>query len=149
MFKLKFIPQYILGLLLLILIFLEGWTYYLGTSAVSFERLVGAKPYTEIKELSLRRYKENAISAHLFSIQTEDAKRLLADLKRDCNLKKIDFEALPKEADETDSEMVEVIQKSPFIYLSQTYDLTHPKEGRMCLLFRDKEKFYLFINGNL
>ena len=149
MFKLKFIPQYILALLLLILIFLEGWTYYLGTSKASFERLIGAKPYEEIQELSLRRYKENAISPHLFTIQTDDEKRLLADLKKDCNLKKINFESLPKEADETDSEMVEVIKKSPFIYLSQAYDLTHPKKGRMCLLFRDKEKLYLFINGNL
>ena len=149
MFKLKFIPQYILAFLLLILIFLEGWTYYLGTSSASFERLVGAKPYEEIKNLSLRRYKENAISAHLFTIQADDEKRLLTDLKKDCNLEKIDFGDLPQEAKETDSEMVEVIKKSPFIYLSQAYDLTKPKDGRMCLLFRDKEKLYLFINGNL
>ncbi len=149
MFKLKFIPQYILALLLLILVFLEGWTYYLGTSDASFERLVGAKPYSEIKELSLRRYKENEISAHLFTIQADDEKRLLSDLEKDCHLKKIAFEDLPKEAEETDSEMVGVIKKSPFIYLSKTYDLTKPKEGRMCLFFRDKEKHYLFINGNL
>jgi len=42
-----------------------------------------------------------------------------------------------------------VIKKSPYMYLSQSYDLQNPKEGRMCLVFRDKEHLYLFINGNL
>ncbi len=149
MFKLKYLPQYILVALLLILVFLEGWTYYLGTTNVTFERLIGTKPYKEIQDISLRRYKKNEISPHLFSIQTDKEDMLIDDLRKDCRLKKITFKELPKEAQETDEEMVEVIKKSPFIYLSKSYDLLDPKKGRMCLFFRDKTKFYLFINGNI
>ncbi len=149
MFKLKYLPQYILVLLLLILLFLEGWTYYLGTANVTFERLVGSKPYTEIKSLSLRRYKKNEISPHLFTIETDDEKALIDDFTKSCHLKKVTIANLPKEAQKTDKEMVDVIKKSPFIYLSDGYDLISPENGRMCILFRDKTKFYLFINGNL
>ena len=149
MIKAKYIPQYILAILLLILLLLEGWTYYLGTTDVTFKRLIGKEPYKEIENLSLRRYKENYISPHLFKIKTTKEKEVLSKIKQDCNLKKISIAELPKEAKETDKEMVDVIKKSPFIYLSQKYNLTNPKEGRMCLVFRDKTTIYLFINGNL
>jgi hypothetical protein len=132
-----------------ILVFFQAWTFYLGTTDVTFERLTGSKPYNEIKEMSLRRYKEGAISPHLFTIKTDDDKKMLEKLSKDCTLEKITVEKLPEEAKETDKEMVEVIEKSPYIYLSRSYDLQDPKEGRMCLVFRDKEHLYLFINGNL
>ncbi len=149
MFKLRYLPQYILALLLAILLFLEGWTYYLGTSAVTFERLIGSKPYHDIKDLSLRRYKENAFSWHLFTIETDETTQVINALKNACHLQKIAIESLPKEVAQTDKEMVEVIKKSPLIYLSKQYDLQHPKEGRMCLVFADTTHLYLFINGNL
>ncbi|WP_153015044.1 hypothetical protein [Sulfurovum riftiae] len=132
-----------------ILIFFQAWTFYLGTTNVTFERLTGSKPYSEIKEMSLRRYKEGAISPHLFKIETDDDKKIIEKLSKDCGMEKITVDKLPKEAEETDKEMVEVIEKSPYIYLSRSYDLQHPQEGRMCLVFRDKEHLYLFINGNL
>ena len=149
MFKLRFVPLYILVTLMLILVFFQAWTFYLGTTDVTFERLTGSKPYKEIQEMSLRRYKEGVISPHLFTIKTDDEKKMLEKLSKDCTLEKISVEKLPEEAHETDKEMVEVIEKSPYIYLSRSYDLQHPKEGRMCLVFRDKEHLYLFINGNL
>ena len=149
MFRLRFVPLYILVILMTILVFFQGWTYYLGTTDVTFERLIGSKPYNEIKEMSLRRYKEGAISPHLFTIQTDDDQKMIEALSKDCNIEKITVDKLPKEVAETDEEMVEVIEKSPYIYLSRSYDLKDPKEGRMCLVFRDKAHLYLFMNGNL
>jgi len=149
MFKLKFIPLTILVVLMLILIFFQAWTFYLGTTDVTFKRLTGSEPYTEIEEMSLRRYKEGAISPHLFTIKTDNEKKVIEKLSKACDMEKIGVEKLPKEAAEADEEMVEVIEKSPYIYLSKAYDLLQPKEGRMCLVFRDKEHLYLFINGNL
>ena len=149
MFKLKNIPIYILALLLLILIFFQSWTFYLGTTDVTFERLLGHEPYKEIKDISLRRYKENAISPHLFTITTDDETKVLEKLRKACNAEKITFDQVPPIASEVDKEMVDVIEKSPYIYLSKSYDLQKPKEGRMCVIFRDKEHIYLFINGNL
>lgn len=149
MFKRSHIAIYIVAFLLLVLLSLEAWTYYLGTTGVTFERLVGSKPYSEIKEISLRRYKEGAISPHLFTIQTDNDQRVIEKLSKTCRLEKVSVEKLPKEASQTDKEMVEVIQKSPYLYVSKSYDLSKPKEGRMCVLFRDKTNMYLFINGNL
>ncbi len=149
MFKLRFVPLAILILLMLVLIFFQSWTFYLGTTDVTFERLIGHKPYLEIKNMSLRRYKKGVISPHLFTMETDDDTKVIENLTKDCRIKKVTVEKLPKEANETDREMVEVIKKSPYIYLSKSYDLQNPKEGRMCLVFRDKEHLYLFINGNL
>ncbi len=134
---------------MLILVFFQSWTFYLGTTDVTFKRLLGKEPYKEIKELSLRRYKKGVISPHLFTIKTDDETKVIEQLTRDCAIKKITLAQLPQEANATDSEMVAVIEKSPYIYLSKSYDLQKPKEGRMCLLFRDKTDLYLFINGNL
>jgi len=149
MFRLRNLPVLILAFLLLLLLFFEGWTYYLGTTDVTFERLLGTKPYKEIEALSLRRYKEGEISPHLFRIKTADMQSVIQKLTPICRLEKIDKAHLPKVAKDTDSEMVEVIRRSPYIYLSKSYDLHHPKEGRMCLLFSDERDLYLFMNGNL
>jgi hypothetical protein len=111
--------------------------------------LIGTKPYKEISDISLRRYKEDAISPHLFTITTDNELKVIEKFTKDCDIKKIAFEKLPNVANKVDKEMVDVIEKSPYIYLSKSYDLENPKEGRMCLLFRDKEHLYLFINGNL
>jgi len=149
MFKLRFVPLAILVILMLILIFFQSWTFYLGTTDVTFERLLGSKPYKEIKDISLRRYKEGTISPHLFTITTDDESTVIEKFSKDCGIEKITFEKVPQVANKADKEMVDVIEKSPYIYLSPSYDLQNPKEGRMCLVFKDKEHLYLFINGNL
>jgi len=149
MFNRKNIPMLFLAFLLLVLLFLQLWTYYLGTTDVTFKRLIGSNPYSEIEQMSLRRYKEGAMSPHLFTITAKDEKRLIAKLSKACGLQPISIDKIPKEAETTDKEMVEVIKHSPYIYLSKKYDLQKPKEGRMCLLFRDQAHLYLFINGNL
>lgn len=149
MFKLKYIPVIILAALMLILMFFQAWTFYLGTTDVTFERLLGSKPYKEIQEISLRRYKKGVISPHLFTIKTDDESSVIDKLSQACNMAKTSSEQLPKEVQETDKEMLDVIGTSPYVYLSQSYNLEVPKEGRMCVLFRDKASLYLFINGNL
>jgi len=149
MFKLKNVPLFILVVLMLVLMFFQAWTFYLGTTDVTFERLLGSKPYEEIEDISLRRYKKGVISPHLFTITTNDETKVRDKLTQDCGIEKITFQKLPKIVNKTDKEMVDVIEKSPYIYLSKTYDLQNPREGRMCLLFRDKAHLYLFINGNL
>jgi hypothetical protein len=149
MFKLKNIPMIFLAFLLLVLMAFQAWTFYLGTTDVTFKRLIGKEPYKEIKDLSLRRYKKESISPHLFTITTDDEKRVIEKIDKDCNLKKIEFKDLPSLTYKIDKEMVDVIERSPYIYLSKRYDLNRPREGRMCIIFRDKEHLYLFINGNL
>jgi len=149
MFKLKYVGQYILALLLILLLGLQIWTYYLGTTDVTFKRLLGSEPYVEITDLSLRRYEKSAISPHLFTIDTKNEKSVIERLKQDCNLKSVTSDGLPNEAEKTDPEMVAVIEKSPYIYVSRSYDLAHPEKGRMCIVFRDDKHLYLFINGNL
>ncbi len=149
MFKLKNIPMFILFILILILIFFQSWTFYLGTTDVTFERLLGKKLYKEISDISLRRYKKGTISPHLFTITTEDETKVIEHFTNDCGIENITFDKLPEIVNNVDIEMVEVIKKSPYIYLSRSYNLQTPQKGRMCLVFRDKEHLYLFINGNL
>jgi len=134
---------------MLVLIFFQAWTFYLGTTDVTFERLLGSKPYKEIEKISLRRYKKGIISPHLFTIKTKDEASVIHKLIRDCRIEKIAYENLPKEVQETDSEMLAVIHASPYVYLSKHYDVQVPKSGRMCVLFKDRENLYLFINGNV
>ena len=149
MFRVKNIPMFILAILMLVLVFFQSWTFYLGTTDMTFERLIGTKPYKEISDISLRRYKEDAISPHLFTITTDDESKVIERFTKDRSIQKIAFKKLPSVTNKVDKEMVDVIEKSPYIYLSKSYDLQNPKEGRMCLIFRDKEHLYLFINGNL
>ncbi len=149
MHRLNYIGSYILLLLILILVALIAWTYYLGTTDVTFKRLLGSEPYTSIEDISLRRYEDSPISPHLFKIKSKNEQKTLDRLAKDCTLKAITKNEIPKEAGEVDIEMVEVAKKSPFLYLSKRYNLKKPNEGRMCLVFRDKKYIYLFINGNL
>jgi len=149
MIKIKHLPQYIILLLLILLAILEGWTYYLGTPKVTFKRLIGSSVYPQIEDISLRRYKKGKISPHLFNIKTKDQRAVLTQLIKDCKAQEIDSSKIPNEVKGVDKEMIVVVQKSPYIYLSKSYNLSKPKEGRMCLIFSDKDSIYLFINGNL
>ena len=149
MFKFRYLPQYILAFLLLLLIFFILWTWYLGTASVTFERLIGERPSAQIEDLSLRRYKKSPISPHLFTIGTHNPEAVIEKLQHACGMEEIPFERLSGELEKIDPEMVEVIEKSPWIYQSVHYNLKRPKEGRLCVLFRDKSHLYLFVNGNL
>ena len=144
MFKLKYIPQYLLALLLLLLIFLEGWTWYLGTPDVTFRRYAGADVPSYVQDLSLRRYKAEH-SPHLFTMEVppQDEQKLIGWLQHRCGMVRASAGALPPLLTKVDGEMVEVVKKSPYIYLTE--DSGH----RFCLLFRDKERLYLYLNGDL
>ena len=144
MFKLKYIPQYLLAILLLTLIFLEGWTWYLGTPDVTFKRYMRAEVPSYVQDLSLRRYKAEH-SPHLFTMEVapQDEQKMIGWLQHHCDLEKARADALPPSLTKVDDEMVEVVKTSPYIYL--TKDPTH----RFCLLFRDRDKLYLYLNGDL
>jgi hypothetical protein len=150
MFKFKYLPQYFLAFLLMVLIFLEGWTYYLGRPGVTFERYVIDPVPVVIKDLGLRRYKAEH-SPHLFSmkVDTKDEKAFLEQLTTHCRMQKIDFKDLPKIVTQVDPEMVDVIQKSPYIYMHQAVDTGKAEKGRFCILFRDHDTIYLYLNGDL
>ncbi|GEM_PF-1983705 len=150
MLKIKYLPQYFLALLMVILIFLEGWTYYLGKPEPTFKRYVNDPVPSSITDLSLRRYKAPH-SPHLFSIKVapENTQALIAKLTKKCNMQKITSAEIPAELTKVDDEMVAVIKKSPWIYLTKAYDTADPKHHRLCLLFRDKDTIYLFLYGDL
>ncbi len=144
MFKLRYLPQYFLALLLLILLFFEVWTWYLGTTDVTFKRYLGADLPKYVKEISLRRYKA-LHSPHLFSfkLDNKDEERLIAWLVNHTGMKKVLAEDIPHSLSKVDDEMVEVIAKSPWIYMT-----TDPQK-RFFILFRDKERLYLYLEGDL
>ena len=144
MFKFKYLPQYFLALLLLILLFLEGWTWYLGTTGVTFKRYLSAEVPPYVQEISLRRYKA-AHSPHLFTMEVDanNEEKLINWLVGRCHMQRVSPDVLPASLTKVDDEMVEVIRKSPVIYMT-----TDPKQ-RFCLLFRDKEKYYLYLEGDL
>jgi len=50
---------------------------------------------------------------------------------------------------QVDAEMVDVIQKSPYIYMHQILDTDKSEKGRFCILFRDHDTIYLYLNGDL
>ena len=64
-------------------------------------------------------------------------------------MKKIDVSALPEFLSKVDKEMVDVIKKSPYIYISKKYDIENYKNGRFRLLFSDKNSTFLYLNGDL
>ena len=150
MFKLKNIPIYFLFFLLILILVFQIWTYYLGKPTPTFERYV-IKPKPEIiKDLSIRRYKAPH-SPHLFTIKVDrgDEDKLVEIITKSTNMKKVDAQALPEFLTKVDKEMVDVIKKSPYIYISKKYDINNFKNGRLRVLFSDKNSTYLYLNGDL
>ncbi|RUM67766.1 MAG: hypothetical protein DSZ06_00510 [Sulfurospirillum sp.] len=150
MFKSKNIPIYFLFFLLILIFALQIWTYYLGKPTPTFERYV-IKPKPEIiKKLSIRRYKAPH-SPHLFTIKVDkgDEEKLVNLISKSQNMKKIDVTSLPDFLSKVDKEMVDVVKKSPYIYVSKKYDTQNYKNGRFRLLFSDKNSTYLYLNGDL
>ncbi|RUM73259.1 MAG: hypothetical protein DSZ10_03525 [Sulfurovum sp.] len=150
MSKLKRLPYYFLFALLFILLALQLWTYWLGKPVPTFERyLIKPVPHS-IGDLKVRRYKAMH-SPHLFTMTVDKAHEspLVAKLVAVCRMQKVSARALPPFLKKVDAEMVEVIKKSPLIYMSKTYDLDDVKKGRFCLLFKDSTNLYVYLNGDL
>ena len=146
----KRLPYYFLFLLLLILAALQIWTYYLGRPGPTFERYLADPVPESISDLKVRRYKA-AHSPHLFTMTVEksDEEALKRELIAACRMEKISPDMLPPFLSEVDAEMVEVIRRSPFVYLRKDYDLKNAKKGRFCLMFADKENLFVYLNGDL
>ena len=150
MFKSKNIPIYFLFFLLILIFALQIWTYYLGKPTPTFERYVIDPKPKIIKDLTIRRYKAPH-SPHLFTIKVAkgDEEKLVRLISKSKNMKKIDASALPEFLSKVDKEMVDVIKKSPYIYISEKYDIENYKNGRFRLLFSDKNSTFLYLNGDL
>ena len=150
MFKSKNIPIYFLFFLLILIFALQIWTYYLGKPTPTFERYVIDPKPKIIKNLSIRRYKAPH-SPHLFTIKVDkgDEEKLVNLISKSQNMKKIDVTSLPDFLSKVDKEMVDVVKKSPYIYVSKKYDTQNYKNGRFRLLFSDKNSTYLYLNGDL
>ena len=146
----KYIPLYILALLLAILVFLEAWTYYLGRPSVTFERYLGKPVPAVVEDLGLRRYRAEH-SPHLFDIKVskENEKQLIDEMVRQCHMQKISAKRLPKAVAKVDTEMVDVIKLSPYIYMTAKYNEANVTAHRLCILFRDDKRLYLYLNGDL
>jgi len=150
MSKLRRAPFYFLFFLLTLILALQIWTYYLGKPIPTFERYV-IKPKPEIiKDLSVRRYKAPH-SPHLFTIKVDrgNEEKLVKLITKSKNMKKVDAQALPEFLTKVDEEMVDIIKKSPYIYISKKYDINNFKNGRLRVLFSDKNSTYLYLNGDL
>jgi len=150
MSKLRRAPFYFLFFLLTLILALQIWTYYLGKPIPTFERYV-IKPKPEIiKDLSVRRYKAPH-SPHLFTIKVDrgNEEKLVKLITKSKNMKKVDAQALPEFLTKVDKEMVDIIKKSPYIYISKKYDIKNFKNGRLRVLFSDKNSTYLYLNGDL
>jgi hypothetical protein len=150
MSKLRRVPVYFLFFLLILLLAIQLWTFYLSRPTPTFERYV-IKPKPEIiKELSIRRYKAPH-SPHLFTVKVDngDEEKLVKLITKSTNMKKVDAQALPEFLTKVDKEMVDVIKKSPYIYMSKKYDIENFKNGRLRVLFSDKNSTYLYLNGDL
>jgi len=150
MSKLRRVPVYFLFFLLILLLAIQLWTFYLSRPTPTFERYV-IKPKPEIiKDLSIRRYKAQH-SPHLFTIKVDrgNEEKLVKLITKSTNMKKVDASALPEFLTKVDKEMVDVIKKSPYIYISKKYDIKNFKNGRLRVLFSDKNSTYLYLNGDL
>ena len=150
MSKLRHVPFYFLFFLLSLILAFQIWTYYLGRPTPTFERyVIDPKPQI-IKDLSIRRYKAPH-SPHLFTIKVDkgDEEKLIELITKSSNMQKIEPSSLPEFLTKVDEEMVEIIKKSPYIYMSKKYDLDNYKKGRFRLLFSDKNSTFLYLNGDL
>lgn len=148
--KLKRLPYYFLFVLLIILLALQLWTYWLGKPVPTFERYLIKPVPKSVTELKVRRYKA-VHSPHLFTITVDQAheSELVAKLVSKCHMQKVSDKTLPPFLKKVDAEMVAVIEKSPFIYMTKTYNLDNVKKGRFCLLFKDKTNLFIYLNGDL
>ena len=143
----KYIPQYILAILMLISIFLVAFTYYIQRPQPTFERLVSKPMPTEITKIKFERYgtKHTPI---LFQIETNSKQTLLKKLKKVCSLSKISANMIPSFVSKTDTNLTKIIKNSPEIFMSKEYNLSNPKQKRFCLEFFQNRKIYLYVNGN-
>jgi len=150
MSKLRHAPIYFLFFLMIALMSIQAWTYYLSKATPTFERYVIDPKPQMIQDLSIRRYKAPH-SPHLFTIKVDknDEEKLVELITKSSNMTKIEPSSLPKFLTKVDEEMVEIIKKSPYIYMSRKYDIENYKNGRFNLLFSDKNSTFLYLNGDL
>lgn len=137
----KHLPQKILAFLIVILLFLVGFTYYIQKPIPTFKRLVSNKIVLDLKDIKLDRY-DTKHHPVLFKFTPKDgkSKKLFADLTNECKAEKIEPNRVPEAISKIDKNLVKTIKKSKQIFASK------PDSNKSCLLFTQNEALFLFIN---
>ena len=138
----KNLPQKILALLFIILIFLVGFTYYIQRPIPTFKRLVSDRMLLNIQDIKLERY-DTKNHPVLFKLEPKDgkSKKLFADLTNECKAGKIEPSQVPDSINKVDKGLAKSAKESKQIFLSK------PDNGKFFLLFKQNEEIFLFTNG--
>ena len=137
----KNIPQKILAVLIVILLFLVGFTYYIQKPIPSFKRLVSKNITLDLKDIKLDRY-DTKHHPVLFKLTPKEgtSKKLFANLVNECKAKKIDANKIPEAINKIDKNLVKSIKNSKEIFLSK------PNNGKYFLLFTQNQDIFLYTN---
>ena len=137
----KNIPQKILAVLIVILLFLVGFTYYIQKPIPSFKRLVSKNITLDLKDIKLDRY-DTKHHPVLFKLTPKEgtSKKLFANLVNECKAEKIDANKIPEAINMIDKNLVKSIKNSKEIFLSK------PNNGKYFLLFTQNQDIFLYTN---
>ena len=137
----KHLPQKILAFLIVILLFLVGFTYYIQKPIPTFKRLVSSKIVLDLKDIKLDRY-DTKHHPVLFKFTPKDgkSKKLFADLTNECKAEKIEPNRVPEAISKIDKNLVKTIKKSKQIFASKS------DSNKSCLLFKQDKAIFLFTN---
>ncbi len=137
----KHLPQKILAFLIVILLFLVGFTYYIQKPIPTFKRLIGKKIVLDIKDMQLDRY-DTKHHPVIFKILPKDGKyeQLFTGIVNACKAKKIEPAQVPNSLNKIDKKLVKTVKKSKQIFLSKG------NTSKFCLLFKQDGEIFLYTN---
>jgi len=137
----KNLPQKILALLIVILLFLVGFTYYIQRPMPTLKRLLSKNIVLDVKSIQLDRY-DTKHHPVLFKIVPKNGKfkKQLGELIEVCSAKTIEPKEIPEDIKRVDKNLVESIKKSKQILHSSK------DSNKSCLLFTQNEVIFLYLN---
>ncbi len=137
----KHLPQKILAVLIIILLFLVGFTYYIQKPIPTFKRLIGKDIAANIKDIKLDRYdtKQHPV---IFKIVPKNGKyeQLFTNITNACKAEKIEPAQVPNNLNKIDKKLVKTVKKSKQIFLSKA------NSNKSCLIFTQDREIFLYIN---
>ncbi len=137
----KHLPQKILAVLIVILLFLVGFTYYIQKPIPTFKRLIGKDIAVNIKDIKLDRY-DTKHHPVIFKIVPKEGKnkKLFTDIANACQAKKIEPTQVPNSLNKVDKKLLKTVKKSKQILLSKA------DSNKSCLIFTQDREIFLYIN---
>ena len=137
----KNLPQKILAVLIIFLLFLVGFTYYIQKPIPSFKRLVSKNIVLDLQDIKLDRY-DTKHHPVLFKLTPKEgkSKKLFSDLANECKAQKIDANKVPDDINKVDKKLVKIVKNSEQIFLSKQ------NSKKFCLLFRQNGEIFLYTN---